>query len=194
LQGGLGLGLTLVRRLIEMHGGSVEARSAGLGKGSEFIVRLPALPASAAAPLPPPRPSAARQGAVQVDRVLVVDDNPDVAESLVMLLEGLTHEVRTAGNGPQALGLARDYRPDLILCDIGLPGMDGCELARRLRQEPGLENVLLVAVSGYGQEEDRRRSQEAGFDRHLVKPIGRAVLEELVRDAITAREQSRPNR
>jgi two-component system CheB/CheR fusion protein len=113
----------------------------------------------------------------------VVDDNPDIAESFVMLLEGLAREVRTAANGPQALEAARDFRPDLILCDIGLPGMDGYEVARRLRQEPGLGKVLLAAVTGYGQDEDRRRSKEAGFDCHLVKPIGRAVLEELVRAA-----------
>ena len=124
---------------------------------------------------------------MQVDRVLVVDDYPDVAESLVMLLGGLAREVRTAQSGPQALEMVRDYRPDLILCDIGLPGMDGYEVARQLRQKPGLDKVLLAVVSGYGQEEDRTRSQEAGFNRHLVKPIGRADLEELVRAAATAR-------
>jgi two-component system CheB/CheR fusion protein len=164
-----------------MHGGSVEARSAGPGKGSEFIVRLPALVQEAADSPPPARPSAGPAGAVQVDRVLIVDDSPDVAESLAMLLHGLAREVRLAHSGPEALEVARAYRPDVIICDIGMPGMDGYETARRLRREPGLEKVLLAAVSGYSQEEHRRLSREAGFDRHLVKPIGRAALEELLR-------------
>jgi two-component system CheB/CheR fusion protein len=112
--------------------------------------------------------------------VLIVDDSLDVAESLAMLLEGLAQDIRIARSGPEALEVARACLPNIILCDIGMPGMDGYELARRLRQEPHLEKVLLVAVSGYGQEEDRRRSEEAGFDRHLVKPIGLATLEELL--------------
>src|SRR5262249_14449210 len=159
-----------VKQLIAMHDGTVEARSDGPGKGSEFVVRLPALAAEAVATPQPPRPSLAPRATAPVARVLIVDDSLDVAESLGMLMEGLAQEIRMAHSGPQALEGARASRPNAILCDIGMPGMDGYEVARRLRQEPGLEKVLLAAVSGYGQEEDRRRAREAGFDRHLVKP------------------------
>jgi two-component system CheB/CheR fusion protein len=179
-QNGLGVGLTLVKQLVEMHGGTVEAHSEGPGKGSEFVVRLPALPPEAVTKPRPPRPSLPAPVAAPVACVLIVDDSLDVAESLAMLLEGLAEDIRLAHSGSQALEVARACLPNVILCDIGMPGMDGHELARRLRQEPGLERVVLAAVSGYGQEEDRRRSMEAGFDRHLVKPIGRPTLEELL--------------
>jgi PAS domain S-box-containing protein len=186
-QGGLGLGLTLVRRLVEMHAGSVAASSAGAGKGSEFIVRLPLVAAEAMERPQPPLLSTPSQATVQVDRALVVDDNLDVAESLVMLLEGLAREIKMVHSGPEALDLARTWQPDVVLADIGMPGMDGYEVARRLRQEPGLTHVFLAAVSGYGKDDDRLRSTEAGFDCHLVKPIDQAALEKLLR-SVAARQ------
>ncbi len=175
-QGGLGIGLTVVKRLVELHGGRVEARSEGPGRGSEFIVRLPA--AEGPKPAPKPRPAPDGQPAAR-RRALVVDDNADAAESLAVLLRSAGHEVRTAYDGPSALAAARDLRPEVVLLDLGLPGMDGCEVARRLRQLEGLQGALLVALTGYGSEEDRRRSKEAGFDRHLVKPVDPAELREL---------------
>jgi CheY-like chemotaxis protein/two-component sensor histidine kinase len=168
-EGGIGIGLTLVRSLVELHGGSVLATSAGPGRGSEFVVHLPALPYDPSrkdadkvadqSPWAPPR------------RVLIVDDNVDSAESLAMLLSLTGHSVRTAHDGPSAIQAARAHWPDVILLDIGLPRMDGYEVARRLRQEPEMAAVMLIAMTGYGQDEDRRKTREAGFDLHLVKPV-----------------------
>ena len=176
-EGGLGIGLTLVRRLVEMHGGSVSAFSAGAGDGSEFVVRLPlALGHAVAAPSLPE----ARQTPRARRRVLVVDDNRDFANTLAELLETFGHEVRTVYDGRAAVAIAAEYRPDAVLLDIGLPEMNGYEVARELREVPGLAQVRLVAFTGYGQEEDRRRVREAGFDFHLVKPVEAVELARLI--------------
>jgi signal transduction histidine kinase len=164
-EGGLGIGLTLVRSLVEMHGGTVQAFSDGPGKGSEFVVHLPVLPRSQVLIDPPP--PATENGVAS--RVLVVDDNRDSADSLAVLVRLWGHEARTAHEGLSAVKAARAYRPEAVLLDIGLPGLDGYEVARQLRRDLGHE-VLLVALTGYGQDEDRRKSREAGFDHHLVKP------------------------
>ena len=175
-QGGLGIGLSLVQKLVELHGGTVEAHSAGLGQGSEFIVRLPALS--------PARESiasieTAKQPA-QTSRVLVVDDNMDVADLLVMMLQMFGHEVQAAYSGQTALETAVEYQPDFVLLDIGLPDMNGYEVARRLRQQPQTKDVRLIAMTGYGQDSDRQRSEEAGFDHHLVKPVDSQKLQDLL--------------
>jgi PAS domain S-box-containing protein len=177
-QGGLGIGLTVVRKLVELHGGTVTAHSEGPGKGSEFVVRLPGIlearspgPAEAG-PAPGPAPVARR--------VLVVDDNVDAAESVAMILRLSGHEIRLAHSGPEALKAAEKYRPEVVVLDIGLPGISGYEVAKRLRQQPTFRETLLIAVTGYGQEEDQRRSREAGFDRHLVKPVDPYALEQVL--------------
>lgn len=178
-QGGLGIGLTLAKSLVEMHGGGVEAHSDGPGQGSEFVVRLPfsssrrrdeekILKAGGGQPTPPSR------------HILVVDDNRDAAESLAILLGLLRQDVRVAYDGRTALEEARANPPELAFIDIGMPRMDGYEVARRFRQETELRDVTLVALTGWGQEEDRRRSQEAGFDHHLTKPADLTTLQELL--------------
>jgi CheY-like chemotaxis protein len=182
-RGGLGLGLTIVKNLVDLHGGQVRAHSAGLGQGSEFVLTLPLdaveIASSDAAPTngaPSPRLLPVRGNGS--DRVLIVDDNEDAADMLSMVLEARGYATRVAHDGPSALAAATDFRPHTALLDIGLPVMDGFELARRLRSEPGLPGLRLVALTGYGQETDRRRSREAGFDHHLVKPVDvKAVLE-----------------
>jgi PAS domain S-box-containing protein len=177
-QGGIGIGLTLVRKLIELHGGRIEATSAGIGQGSEFIIRLPA---TTNQPIPNPgEPAPAPSPQLPRRRVLVVDDSPDAADSLALLLKLAGQDVRAVYEGPAALTQAETYRPDLVFLDIGMPGLDGYEVARRLRRLPNAGDMFLVALTGWGQDEDRRRSQEAGFDRHLIKPVEMKDLHELL--------------
>jgi CheY-like chemotaxis protein len=176
-QGGLGIGLTLARSIVVLHGGTVEARSAGLGQGSEFLVRLPLLPPVTESPvIESSRPATRIAG----QRILVVDDNVDAAESLGALLRCLGAEVFTAHDGPAALETLRTEKPCAAVLDIGMPGMDGYEVARRVRAGPRGELVQLIALTGWGNDEDRRRSREAGIDHHLVKPVDLNVLESLL--------------
>ena len=171
-QGGLGVGLTLVRRLIEMHGGTVEAHSDGAGSGSEFIIRLP---------IPVTEAEETSEVAIEVGttqtaadvrrRILVVDDNVDSAESMAMMLELSGHAVAMAHNGAEAVELAKEFQPDIAFLDLGMPKLNGYEAARSIREQPWGRQMLLVALTGWGQEDDKRRTREAGFDAHIVKPI-----------------------
>jgi PAS domain S-box-containing protein len=176
-QGGLGIGLTLVKELVEMHRGTVEARSDGLGKGSEFSVCLP-IDSSAQAPQAegPPTEAATPKSA---HRVLVVDDNRDLADTLAIMLKKLGNEARSAYDGEHGLQVAEEFRPDVALLDIGLPKLNGYEVCRRIRGVRG-KGIVLIAITGYGQEQDRQRSQEAGFDYHLVKPVDLKALREFL--------------
>lgn len=175
-RGGLGLGLALVRSLTEMHGGTVSARSAGPGHGAEFVVRLPLLPSDVVVPAPPPGPPVA----VVRRRVLVVEDNADGAEALGELIGLMGHDVEVAHDGLAAIARAQAFRPDVVLCDIGLPGIDGYEVARRLSADDRLRGARLVALTGYAQPEDRARTRAAGFTAHLSKPPDLAALERLL--------------
>ncbi len=169
-QGGLGIGLSLVRKLMALHGGSVAAESTGLGRGSTFTVRLPAIgtvPAGSSTALA--QPGGAR--GMRRLRILVVDDNSDAADALAMLLQTSGHEMRAAYSGTAALRLAGEFRPDVVLCDIGLPGIDGYAVASQLRGDPHFVSTVLVAVSGWGTEDVKRHARNAGFDFHLVKPV-----------------------
>jgi PAS domain S-box-containing protein len=177
--GGLGIGLTLAKRLVEMHGGDIQARSDGPGKGSEFVVRLPLLVTLAVSESRPVEESQTAARRVKV-RILVVDDLKDSAESLAMLLRFMGNEVRTAYDGEEAVEAARAFQPDLLLLDIGLPRLDGYEACRRIRQLPLGKDMVLVAVTGWGQEEDRRKANEAGFDHHMVKPVAIEAVEMLL--------------
>jgi PAS domain S-box-containing protein len=186
-QGGLGIGLTLVRTLVELHGGTVTARSDGLGHGSEFTVRLPLGSERADGKV---RSGGAGSSVFAAHRILVVDDSRDAAESLAMLLGSLGADVHTASDGPAALEKLVTCRPSLMLLDIGMPGMDGLEVARRVRQLPESRELTVIALSGWGQDEDRRRSREAGIDYHLVKPVNLDELSHL----LTALAPSRASR
>jgi CheY-like chemotaxis protein len=173
--GGLGIGLSLVRRLVELHGGTVTAHSAGLERGSEFIVRLPsAIRAGQASPSGGARGAGA---AADSKRVLIVDDNADGADSLGHLLSLMGHESATEYDGPSALERAKAFAPDVVLLDLGMPGMDGFDVCRNLRQAALRTRPTIVAMTGWGRQEDRTRTKEAGFDDHLVKPVDRAQLE-----------------
>jgi CheY-like chemotaxis protein len=181
-QGGLGIGLALVKRLTELHGGTVHASSVP-GKGSEFTVRLPVVSADTSPP-PSPSPSpATAPPATRPLRVLVVDDSADTVLSFSMLLKASGHDVRTAFDGPMAVQAALEYLPDVVLLDIGLPELNGYEVASRLRLEPTLANTVLVALTGYGQAADRQKALQAGFHHHLVKPADFGKLERILASA-----------
>jgi len=173
--GGLGIGLSVVKRLVDMHGGTVQARSDGIGQGATFEIRLPLASATFPAATEGARPPAPRQ------RILVVDDNRDAAESVAMVLQAEGHDVQVALGADEALQVAPAWRPGVVLLDIGLPRMDGYEVARRLRAEPALQGCCLVALTGYGQPSDRKRALDAGFDHHLVKPAPFEQIDRILR-------------
>jgi CheY-like chemotaxis protein/anti-sigma regulatory factor (Ser/Thr protein kinase) len=186
-QGGLGLGLTIVRNLVERHGGTVAANSDGPGKGSEFVVRLPRANTGSV------REDAPVSGAVSAPmepraegspKILVVDDSVDGAEMLATALSAKGYDTRVAHDAPLALRIAAEFRPAVALLDIGLPVMDGYELAARLRELPHLRRMKLIALTGYGQESDRHKSRKAGFDHHLVKPVDLVLLESVLAELI----------
>ena len=181
-QGGLGIGLCLVKRLVEMHGGSVEAKSEGHGKGSEFFVRLPVV-LSAAREVGPPTDEDEPACPSGKRRILVADDNHDSAYTLAKLLTIMGNEVRTANDGSAALDVAAAFRPDLILLDIGMPKLNGYEACRRIREQPWGKTAVLIALTGWGQDEDKRQAQEAGFDHHMVKPVNLAAIEKLLAES-----------
>jgi two-component system, sensor histidine kinase len=181
-EGGLGIGLTLVRRLAELHGGSATMHSDGPGKGSEFTIRLPRIEAHAQPDALPGQSTAAPR------HVLVVEDNPDARDTLRMLLELGGHRVETAADGAAALEKALALQPELALIDVGLPTVDGYEVARRIRASHGIRRPYLIALTGYGSPEDRARAVEAGFDRHVVKPVDPETLSEIMAMPVSQRE------
>jgi PAS domain S-box-containing protein len=176
-QGGLGIGLTLARTLVQMHGGTIEAASSGAGKGCEFTVRLPLMARAIATPPAPAQDVLSDQ---PLRRVLVVDDNHDAADRLGMLLHLLGAEVMVVHDGHAALAAMKSYKPSVVLLDLGMPGMNGLEVARRMREDPATRGITLVALTGWGQREDRRRTTEAGFDYHLVKPADVGTLQSIL--------------
>ena len=177
--GGLGIGLSLVKGLLDMHGGTIQAKSDGEGMGSEFVVRLPVvMDVIDASDRPNGQTSEVMPSARR--RILVVDDNADSADSLGLLLEMSGHEVRTANDGKAGIAVAAQFRPDVVLMDIGMPQLDGYEAARHIRQQPWGRGMVLVALTGWGQEDDRKESADAGFDHHLVKPVEMDALMKLM--------------
>lgn len=190
-QSGLGIGLTMVKRLVEMHGGSVVARSSGPGQGSEFIVRLPVMAEQHGFSRP-----ADIDRVEQSDnlRILLVDDNRDAAMMLDMMLRTTGNEIRAVHDGSQAVETAAKFRPDVVLMDIGLPKLNGYEVARSIRQQPWGAGMFLVALTGWGQEEDKQRAREAGFDRHFVKPVEPEALHQLLADYCAGRSEAGPAR
>jgi CheY-like chemotaxis protein len=178
-QGGLGVGLTLVQRLVKLHEGRVEAHSAGPGQGAEFRVYLPFKPAPPAVPLSD-KPVALADSAKVPRRVLLVDDNVDIVESTADMLAMAGHTLRCAHDGAQALAMAQEFAPEVVLLDIGLPGLDGYQVARLMRQLPQLRRTRLIALTGYGMAGDRQRSRDAGFDHHLTKPVDPSALRALI--------------
>jgi PAS domain S-box-containing protein len=187
---GLGIGLTLVKRLIELHGGTVEARSEGLGRGSEFIVRLPAS-AEGLQPADETGDDSMHRAAAARRRILIADDNADAADSLAEVLAFSGDEVRTASDGLRAIEEAEAFRPDVALLDIGMPNLNGYDVCRRLREQPWGADITIIALTGWGQEEHRRRSQEAGFDHHLVKPVAARTLMKLLTELDASKGCSR---
>jgi CheY-like chemotaxis protein len=188
-QGGLGIGLTLVQSLVEMHGGSIEVRSAGAGQGSEFVVKLPALEERRHMSTSPGA-SPARGSVLSPQRVLVVDDNCDAARSLGMLLKYLGADVQVVHDGPAALRAVEEYRPSTVLLDLGMPKMDGYEVARRIRERAEFDQVTLIALTGWGQDDDRRRTRAAGFNHHLVKPADISSLQMLLSTPAANRDEN----
>ena len=189
----MGIGLTLVQRLVEMHGGRVEVASEGAGRGTQFAIRLPLIAELAHVELPSEPPPSVSRSRAHALRLLVVDDNVEAADSLTRLLRQSGHQAKCAYDGLTALQAAREFRPQAVVLDLGLPGMNGFEVARRLRGESSTADLLLLALSGYGQEEDRRRSTEAGFDRHFNKPLDFHVLLATLAEAFPSTEPALAN-
>ena len=181
---GLGIGLTLVKSLMELHGGTVEVHSAGIGRGSEFVARLPIMVET---PVPPPQVPTAHGPPATARRILVVDDNRDSATSLAMLLDLTGNETRTAHDGLEAVEAAATFRPEVVLLDIGLPKLNGYEAAHKIREQQWGKKMVLVALTGWGQEDDRQRSREAGFDGHIVKPVEYTALMKLLAELLAIR-------